>query len=108
MLAYRPWPGEKLMRLRPIGNYVVVRPATLAETLPSGLYRGNQEQNKTRSGKVIAVGPGVRQENGTFRPLDIQLGDVVLFNRWGGEEDGRGEDKVVLLKSDDILCVIEE
>ncbi|NOZ29933.1 MAG: co-chaperone GroES [Chloroflexi bacterium] len=96
------------VKLRPLGDRVVVEPIEEEERTASGIILPETAKEKPQQGKVIAVGPGARDENGNRIPMDVKLGDRVLFAKYAGTEVKLdGDNKVLVLRESDILAVIE-
>ncbi|WP_255956147.1 co-chaperone GroES [Streptomyces odontomachi] len=95
--------------LRPLDDRIVVRPADAERTTATGLVIPDTAAEKPQEGTVLAVGPGVRDDSGRTRiPLDVEVGDTVLYSRYGGTEVSyNGEDHLVLAARD-VLAVIEK
>lgn len=92
---------------RPLHHRVLVKRVEAEEKTPGGIIIPDTAKEKPVEGEVLAVGPGVRDETGTVRPLDVKVGDHVLFGKWAGTEviiDG--EDRLIL-KEADIPGVVE-
>ena len=92
---------------RPLHDRVLVKRVEAEEKTPGGIIIPDTAKEKPVEGEVLAVGPGVRDETGAVRPLDVKVGDHVLFGKWAGTEviiDG--EDRLIL-KEADILGVVE-
>lgn len=95
------------MNLKPLGNRVVVEPIDEAEMTASGIVLPATAKEKPQRGKVLAVGPGARLENGARQPLDVKVGDEVLFAKYAGTEfrvEGRN---LLILREEDILAVVQ-
>ncbi|MGC8839692.1 MAG: co-chaperone GroES, partial [Anaerolineae bacterium] len=93
---------------RPLGDRVVVEPVEQEEKTPSGIILPETAKEKPQEGKVIAVGPGRRDDKGERVPMDVKEGDRVLFAKYAGTEVKlEGDKKVLILKESDILAVIE-
>ncbi len=97
------------MKLRPLYDKVVVeRLEEKEERTPSGIIIPDTAKEKPQLGKVVAVGPGKLLDNGEVKPLSVKEGDVVLFNKYAGNEVEM-EGKVYLVMSEDeILAVVED
>jgi len=96
------------LKLRPLGDRIVVKPNEGEEKTATGLYLPETAKEKPQQGEVIAVGPGRFDEEGATRiPLDVKVGDLVLFAKYGGTEIKLDGDKLLILKESDILAVIE-
>ena len=92
---------------RPLHDRVLVKRVEAEEKTPGGIIIPDTAKEKPVEGEVLAVGPGVRDETGTVRPLDVKVGDHVLFGKWAGTEGIiDGEDRLIL-KEADILGVVE-
>jgi chaperonin GroES len=96
------------LNLRPLGDRIVVKPVEGEEKTASGLYLPETAKEKPQQGEVLAVGPGRYDEDGEKRlPLDVKVGDLVLFAKYGGTEIKLDGEKVLILKESDVLAVIE-
>ena len=92
---------------RPLRDRVLVMRIEAEEKTPTGIIIPDTAKEKPAVGKVLAVGPGQRDEGGTVHPVDVKVGDRVLFGKWAGTEvliDG--EDRLIL-KEEDVLGVLE-
>lgn len=94
--------------LRPLGNRVVVEPIEEEEMTPGGIVLPETAKEKPQQGKVLAVGPGERDEKGNRIPLDVKVGDRVLFAKYAGTEVKIDGKKLLILRESDILAVIDE
>jgi len=95
------------MNLRPLNDRVVVEPMEQETTTASGLVLPETAKEKPQQGKVVAVGPGARDEDGERMALDVEVGDVVLFAKYAGTEIKIDGNKVLIMKENDILGVLE-
>ncbi len=96
------------MNLKPLGDRLVVEPKEREELTPSGLVLPETAKEKPQEGTVLAAGPGRRDEDGDRIPMDVNVGDTILFAKYSGTEiklDGR---KLLILKESDILATIEK
>jgi chaperonin GroES len=92
---------------RPLHDRVLVKRIEAEEKTPAGIIIPDTAKEKPVEGEVLAVGPGVRDEAGKIRPLDVKPGDRVLFGKWAGTEVIiEGEDRLIM-KETDILGVME-
>ncbi len=96
------------MNIRPLYDRIVVKRVEQQEQMQSGLYIPETAKEKPQEGEVVAVGKGKRLENGTLVPLDVQVGDIVLFGKYSGSEAPKsvGEDYLIM-REDEILGVLE-
>ena len=89
------------MKLKPLGDRLVVQASEEEETTASGIVLPDTAKEKPQKGKVLAVGDGEVKEDGSRRPLDVKEGDEVLYSKYGGTEITiDGEDLLVLRESD--------
>ena len=89
------------MKLKPLGDRLIVKPIEEEETTASGIVLPDTAKEKPQKGKVVAVGDGAIQEDGTRRPLDVAEGDEVLYSKYGGTDIViDGEDLLVMRESD--------
>jgi chaperonin GroES len=97
------------VNLRPLADRVVVEPIEQEETTRSGIILPETAKEKPQEGKVLAVGPGRMDDDGKRWPLDVKEGDKVLFAKYAGTEVKLPDDrKILVLKENDILAVVEE
>jgi chaperonin GroES len=83
--------------LRPLGDHILVKPGEAEQMTASGLVLPDTAQKKPREGEVLAVGPGRRLDNGQRAPMEVSVGDVVIYTQYGGTElTVDGEDYVIL------------
>ena len=96
------------MAFRPLHDRVVVKRLEGEEKTKGGIIIPDTAKEKPQEGKVIAVGPGGRDENGKLTPLDVKAGDRVLFGKWSGTEVKIGDEELLIMKeSDDILGIVD-
>jgi chaperonin GroES len=96
------------MKFRPLHDRVVVRRVTADEKTAGGIIIPDTAQEKPSQGEVIAVGPGGRDESGKLIPIDIKVGDRVLFGKWSGTEVKIDGKDLLIMKESDIMGVIDE
>jgi chaperonin GroES len=95
------------MNLRPLDDRIVVRPAEAEQTTVSGLVIPDTAKEKPQQGEVLAVGPGRRSEqSGEVIPLDVKVGDIVIYSKYGGTEITVDGEDVLILTSRDVLATI--
>ncbi|MDA0218510.1 MAG: co-chaperone GroES [Proteobacteria bacterium] len=95
------------MAFRPLHDRVVVRRIDGQEKTAGGIIIPDTAKEKPMEGKIIAVGPGGRDENGKLMPLDVKAGDSVLFGKWSGTEVKIDGEDLLIMKEADIMGVIE-
>lgn len=96
------------MNLQPLEDRIVVRPAESEETTASGLVIPDTAKEKPQQGEVLAVGPGKRSDStGELIPVDVSVGDVVVYAKYGGTEISSGGEDVLILSARDILAIVK-
>lgn len=96
-----------MARFRPLHDRILVKRIEAEDKTPGGIIIPDTAKEKPVEGEVLAVGPGARDESGAVQPLDVQVGNRVLFAKWSGTEvliDG--EDRLIM-KESDVLGVVE-
>jgi len=96
-----------VLKLKPLADRVVVEPTEQEEMTASGIYVPETAKEKPQEGKVIAVGPGRKDDDGKRIPMDVAVGDRVLYAKYGGTEVKLEDKKVLILKESDILAILE-
>ena len=96
------------MKFRPLHERVVVRRLEAEEKTKGGIIIPDTAKEKPSQGEVIAVGPGGRDENGKLIPIDIQVGDRVLFGKWSGTEVKLDGEDLLIMKESDIMGVLTD
>mgnify|MGYP006310453641 CR=1 FL=1 len=94
------------MNIKPRGDRVLVEPLEEKETNKGGIIIPDSAKEKPQQGKVVAVGPGKRDDNGKLVEIDLKKGDVVLMPKYGGTEVKADEVKYQIVREDDIMAVI--
>ena len=95
------------MKFRPLHDRVVVKRVEEDTKTKGGIIIPETAQEKPMQGKIIAVGPGARDESGKLVPLDVKKGDTVLFGKWSGTEVKIDGDDLLIMKESDVLGVLE-
>ena len=96
------------MSLQPLEDRIVVRPGDAEETTVSGLVIPDTAKEKPQQGEVIAAGPGRRSEHtGELIPVDVAVGDVVLYSKYGGTEVTVDGEDVLVLSARDVLAIVK-
>ena len=95
------------MKLKPLGDRLIVKPVEAAETTASGLVLPETAKAKPQKGTVVAVGDGAIAEDGSRRPLDVSEGDEVLYSKYGGTEITVEGDELLVLRESDILAKVQ-
>jgi chaperonin GroES len=96
------------MSLQPLEDRIIVKPGEAEETTVSGLVIPDTAKEKPQQGEVIAVGPGRRSEQtGEIIPVDVKVGDTVVYSKYGGTEITDGGEDVLILNARDILAIVK-
>jgi chaperonin GroES len=95
------------LKLRPLADRLVVEPIEREEMTASGIYVPETAKEKPQEGKVLAVGPGRRDDKGDRIPMDVNEGDRVLYAKYGGTEVRLDDKKYLILKESDVLAIVE-
>ena len=94
--------------LKPLEDRIVVQPLEAEQVTASGLVIPDTAKEKPQEGKVLAVGPGRFDDKGARVPVDVQVGDVVLYSKYGGTEVKYAGEEYLVLSARDVLAVIEK
>ena len=95
------------MKIRPLQDRVIVKRIAEEEKTKGGIIIPDTAKEKPQEGKVIAVGPGGRDENGKLTPLDVKASDRILFEKWSGTEVKIGDEELLIMKESDILGIVD-
>lgn len=99
---------EKKLNLKPLGNRVLVQRLEPQETMKGGIILPDSAKKKQETAKVIAVGPGKRLDDGKIVPVAVNVGDIILMDKYSGQEVSIDDEEYLILKSDDIIATIEK
>ena len=94
-------------KLKPLGGRVIVEPIEQEEMTAGGIILPETAKEKPQEGKILAAGPGERDEDGERIPMDVQVGDKVLYAKYSGTEVKMDGKKLLILRESDILAVVE-
>ncbi len=95
------------LKLKPLGGRVIVEPIEQEEMTAGGIILPETAKEKPQEGKILAAGPGDRDEDGERIPMEVQIGDKVLYAKYAGTEVKVDGKKLLILKETDILAVVE-
>jgi chaperonin GroES len=96
------------LKLKPLGDRLVVKPLEGEEVTPSGIVIPETAKEKPQKGEVLAVGPGARDEDGDRIKMDVSVKDKVLFAKYSGTEIKIDNEKLLILRESDILAILED
>jgi chaperonin GroES len=98
----------KKINIKPLADYVLIEPIKEEEKTKAGiLLPESAEKEKPEKGKVIAVGPGRRDEKGNLIPVSVKVGQTVLFKKYGPDEIKVDDKEYLICKEEDILAIVE-
>jgi chaperonin GroES len=99
---------EVFMKFRPLHDRVLIRRVESEEKTTGGIIIPDTAKEKPMEGEVLAVGPGARGDDGEIHPLDVKVGDRILFGKWSGTEVKMDDEELLIMKESDIMGVIED
>ncbi|MCE2926514.1 MAG: co-chaperone GroES [Rickettsiales bacterium] len=95
------------MNIKPLGDRIVVEALEQEDKTAGGIIIPDTAKEKPKQGKVLAVGPGAKDENGKRIPMDVEVGDIVLFTQWAGSDIKVDGKEYKVLKESDVIGTIE-
>jgi chaperonin GroES len=95
------------MKFRPLQDRLLIRRIEQEEKTTGGIIIPDTAKEKPMEGEVVAAGPGARSEDGKIRPLDVKVGDRVLFGKWSGTEIRLDGEDLMIMKESDLMGIIE-
>lgn len=98
----------KKVTLKPLGNRVLVQRLEQEEKMKGGIILPDTAKKKQESATVVAVGPGKRLDDGSIVPVSVKVNDVILMDKYSGQDVTIDDVEYVILKADDILAIIED
>ncbi len=96
------------MNIRPLNDRIVVERIEQEEKTAGGIIIPDSAKKKPKQARVLAVGPGMRDDQGNRQPIDIQTNDIVLFTEWAGSEIEVDGKELLVLKESDVIGILEE
>src|SRR5919108_866837 len=94
------------MNLKPLGDRIIVEVLEDEEVTSSGIVLPDTAKEKPQRGRVLAVGPGARDEDGEYIKMDVEVDDEIIFSKYGGTEIKIGGDAVLILRESDVLAKV--
>jgi chaperonin GroES len=94
------------MNLQPLGDRLIVEALEEEESTVSGIVLPDTAKEKPQRGRVLAVGPGARDEDGKYIEMDVAEGDEIIFSKYGGTEIKLGTEDVLILRESDVLAKV--
>jgi chaperonin GroES len=99
---------SQAIKLKPLGNRVLVRRLAAEEKLKGGIILPDTAKKKQEQAEVVAVGLGKKDKNDTLIPMPVKLGDVILMEKYSGQEVSLDGEEFVILRADDIVAIVEK
>ena len=93
------------MAIKPLADRILVKPLAREEMTQGGIYLPDPVKDKPQEGTVIAVGAGKRNDKGEIIPMEVEVGDVVIYSKYGGTEIKEDGEEMMILRESDILAV---
>lgn len=94
--------------LRPLGNRILVRRLDAQETLKGGIILPDNAKKKQEQAEVVAIGTGKKDKNGQIIPIPVKNGDIVLIEKYSGQEVTLNDEEFVIVRADDLIAIIEK
>jgi len=98
----------KKTMLKPLGNRVLVQRLEAEETMKGGIILPDSAKKKQETAKVVSIGSGKLLDDGKLLPIPVKVGDVILMDKYSGQEVTIDDEEFMILKADDIIATIEE
>src|SRR3989338_8742014 len=99
---------KKKVSLRPLGNRVLAKRCEKKEALKGGIILPDNAKQKPETAEVIAVGPGKETENGKLLPMPVKAGDLILMDKYSGQEVTLDDEEYLILRADDIIALVNQ
>lgn len=99
---------KEATKLRPLGNRVLVRRLEAAETLKGGVILPDSAKKKQEQAEVVAIGTGKKDKDGKAIVIPVKVGDVILMEKYSGQEVTVDDEEYVIVRADDIIAIIEK
>lgn len=100
--------AEKKTVLKPLGNRIVAQRMEEKETVKGGIIIPDSAKQKPETARVIAVGEGRKTDDGKKIPISLKVGDVVLMDKYSGQEVTLDDEEYIIVKADDVIAILEE
>ena len=94
------------LKIKPLGDRVIVKPIEPKEVVKGGIIIPDSAKEKPMQGEVVAVGPGAMNKKGERLPMDIKLGDIVLYGKYAGSEVKIEDEKYIIMHQDDVYGIL--
>ena len=94
--------------LKPLGDRIIAKATSAEEVTKGGIFLPDSAKEKPQEAEVIAVGPGRLLDSGKLQPMDVKVGDVILYSKYGGTEVKVKDDEYIILRQDDVLAILDK
>ena len=94
--------------LKPLGDRIIVKAVPAEEMTAGGIVLPDSAQEKPQEGEVIAVGPGKLLDSGKLMPMDVKVGDKIIYAKYGGTEIKIDAEEYIILRQDDVLAILDK
>ena len=92
------------IKLQPLADRVLVKPMEKEEKTKSGIYLPDTAKEKPQEGEIMAVGPGKMTDEGKRIPMDVKVGDIIIYTKYGGSEIKIDDEELIIMRESDILA----
>lgn len=99
---------KQTVKLQPLGDRILVRRLEAQETLKGGILLPDSAKKKQEQAKVVAIGTGKKDKKGNPIPSPVKVGDIILMEKYAGQEVTLDDQEYVILKADDLIAIVEE
>lgn len=96
------------VKLQPLGNRVLVRRLAAEEKLKGGIILPDTAKKKQEQAEVVAIGTGKKDKNGVLIPIPVKVGDIILMEKYSGQDVTLEDEEFVILRADDIIAIVEK
>ncbi len=94
------------MNFKPLHDRIAIKPQASEEKTSGGIIIPDTAQEKPMQGEVVAVGGGARDQSGNIIPLEVKVGDIIMYGKWGGTEIKVGGNDIVIMKESDVIGIV--
>ncbi len=99
---------SRTVKLQPLGNRILVRRLAAEEKLKGGIILPDTAKKKQEQAEVVALGSGKKDKDGTLIPMPVKIGDIILMEKYSGQEVTLEDEEFVILRADDIIAIVEQ
>lgn len=100
--------AAKKIAIKPVGHRVLVQRLEPVEKMKGGIILPDSAKKKQESARVVAIGTGKIMDDGKLQPIPVKIGDIILMDKYSGQEVSINDEEFIILKADDIIAIIEE